>query len=424
MITAAGVGSGIDVEGIISQLMELEREPQRALERKRQRLDVDLSAFGSVKSAMSELSTAARQLGNATSFGAYQASSSDEAVFTAEASGSAAAEAHDVEVFTLASSHRVASDAYASADTVVADGTWTFSSGGESFDLVMSGGQTLSEMRDAINDSEDNNVMVASILNVDGSSHLVLNAKGSGAASTIGVGSPDSTSFSEIRPAQDATLEIDGFAVTSATNTVSGVIEGVTLNLVGAGAGTIDTTRDTDSLRENMDAFVSQYNAMRDKLTEMADGQLQGDRLPRDAELRLRSVFSLPISTDGGQSISPLELGFTFDKYGALSVDEARLVKAQEAGLDRFVDVFTRSEDGFGANVVAALDEFTRAGGLIGDREDGIGNRRSALDNQIERYDFRLEQTETRYRRQFTAMDRMVSDLQSTSSYLFQQLGV
>lgn len=423
MITAAGVGSGIDVEGIISQLMELERAPVNALDAKRQRLDVELSAFGSVKSAMNELSTAARALGEATSFGAYVASSSDEEVFTADAGGSAASEAHEIEVLSLASAHRVASSGYASADAAVTDGTWTLSSSGESFDVVMAGGQTLTELRDAINDSEDNDVMVASILNVDGSSHLVLNAKESGASGTIGVASPGGATFDEIRPALDASLEVDGFSVTSASNTVSGVIEGVTLNLVGEGTGTIDTTRDTESLRESMDTFVAQYNAMRDKLTEMADGQLQGDRLPRDAELRLRSVFSLPISTDGGQSITPLELGFTFDKYGVLSIDEARLVKAQEAGLERFVDVFTRADEGFGAQMVAALDDFTRAGGLIGDREDGIGNRRASLDGQIERYDFRLEQTETRYRRQFTVMDRMVSDLQSTSSFLFQRLG-
>ena len=423
MITAAGVGSGIDVEGIISQLMELERAPQRALDAKRQRLDVELSAFGSVKSAMGGLSTAAGKLGNAASFGSYLASSSDEAVFTADASGTAAAEAHDVVVNELASAHRVASSGYASADAAVANGTWTFSANGESFDIAMSGDQALSELRDAINDSPDNDIMTASILNVDGSSHLVLNAKESGAAGAIGVASPDSIAFSELRPARDAALEVDGFTVTSASNTVSGVIEGVTLNLVGVGSGTIDTTRDTEGLREQMDEFVAQYNALRDQMDQLAEGELQGDRLPRDAELRLRSVFSLPISIDGGQSITPTELGFTFDKYGALSIDEARLVKAQESGLDRFVEFFTDTEEGFATRVVDALDEFTRADGLIGNREEGIGNRRSTIEDQIDRYDLRLEQVETRYRRQFTAMDSMVSDLQSTSSYLAQRLG-
>jgi len=423
MITAAGVGSGIDVEGIISQLMELERAPQRTLESKRQRLDVELSAFGSVKSAMNELAGAARALGDTTRFGNYDASSSDEAVFTAEAGGSAAAESHEVEVFGLASAHGVASGAYTSSDAAVMEGTWSFSSSGESFDVVVSGGQTLGELRDAINGSVDNDVVVASILNADGGSHLVLNAKSTGAASTISVTSPGSATFTEIRPAADASLEIDGFAVASETNSVAGVLEGVTLNLVGTGTGTIDTTRDTEGLRENLDTFVEQYNALRAQLAESAEGQLRGDRLPRDAELRLRSVFSLPVSTDGGESITPLEMGFTFDKYGVLSIDEARLVKAQEGDLDRFVDAFTRAEDGFAARAVATLEEFTRAGGLIGDREDGIDSRRATLDDQIDRHDLRLEQTETRYRRQFTVMDRLISDLQSTSDYLTQRLG-
>lgn len=425
MITAAGVGSGIDVEGIISQLMEIERAPQRTLDAKRRQLEVELSTFGSIQSAMSELSTAAGKLGDATVFGGYTASSSDEAVFTADTSGLTAAEAHDVVVVKLASAHRIASSAYASADAAVADDTWTFSSNGQSFDVVTSGGRTLTEFRDAINDATDNDFVTASILNVDGSSHLVLNATQSGAANAIGVARTGASPvFNELQPAQDASLEVDGFAVTSSSNTVSGVIEGVTLELVGVGSAAIETTRDTESLREHMDEFVAQYNALREKLAEAAEGQLQGDRLPRDAELRLRSVFSLPISVDGGESISPYELGFTFDKYGVLSIDEARLVKAQDRSLDRFVAFFTDPDDGFAARVVDALDEFTEADGLIDNREEGIGNRRSTIDDQIDRYGLRLEQIESRYRRQFTAMDRMVSDLQSTSAYLTQRLGI
>ena len=428
MITASGIGSGLDVEGIISQLMELERQPQQSLQSKRQRLDVELSAFGSVKSAMSELSTAAGTLGDANSFGSYLSESSDEAVFTASASGSAAAAAHDIEVITLASTMRVTGDAYASADTAVDSGTWRFGAHQgtpdvTSFELNVGAGEyTVTELRDVINEHADNDFMTASVLNTDAGAQLVFTAKGAGTDNAISVDQPSGNPVTVLQPATDSVVEIDGLTVTSGSNSVTGAIEGVTLELVGVGTGSIETRRDTESLRENMDEFVTQYNALRDKLTELSEGELQGDRLPRDAELRLRSVFSLPVSTGSGQALSPLELGFTFDRYGALSVDEARLVKAQEEGLDRFVEFFTES-DGFGSRVVDALDEFTRADGLIGNREDGIDSRRDTLTDQIDRFDFRLEQVEARYRRQFSAMDSMVSQLQSTGQYLAQRLG-
>ena len=437
MITAAGVGSGIDVESIITQLMEIERAPVRALDAKKQRLDVELSAFGTVKSAMNELAGTARTVGDATTFGPFVASSTDEAVFTASASGTAAAESHDIEVISLASAHRVGSSGYESDTAEVRTGTWSFAVGETSFDIeIESGARSLRNLRDAINDAPDNDGIVASLLNVDGGTRLTLTAREAGADNTIAVtrpgasgggllgdgGAGDDGGFTEITEASDASLIVDGFEVTRNSNTIGDVIEGVTLELAGVGTASLDTRRDTESLRESLNTFVAQYNALRGELSSLSEGELQGDRLPRDAELRLRSAFSMPVSFGDGESIQPTELGFTFDRYGMLSLDEARLVKSQTDNLERFVDAFTRAETGFATRVESVLDEFTRADGLIGDREDGIDRRRSVIDRQIDRYDYRLEQTEVRYRRQFTAMDQMVTQLQSTSAFLAERL--
>ena len=430
MITATGIGSGMDIEGIVSQLMEVERAPVRALGSKRDRLDVELSAFGSVKSTLNEVGAAARTLGDPTRFGSFVTESSDEGVFTATAGPSASAESHDIVVSQLASAHRIASSGYATSDSDVGAGTWTLTTGvsgpdTEQFDITIgAGASSLTDLRDAINDSEAGSKVVASILTTDDGARLVLNARDSGAANQISLQPPGGGGgFTTITPGQDALLTIDGFDVTSASNSVTGAIEGVTLELVGTGAATADSTRDTSSIRENMEAFVEQYNAMRAKLAEAAEGALRGDRLPREAELRIRSIFSLPISVGGGETLMPLDVGFTFDRYGMLSIDEARLVQAQEAGLDRFVEVFTSAETGFSARINEAIDTFTQAGGLIGDREDGVGQRRASIESQIARQDYRLEQVEARYRRQFSAMDRMVGELQSTGEYLAQRLG-
>ncbi len=434
MITAAGVGSGIDVESIITQLMELEREPVTRLEQKRERLDVELSAYGSARSALSTLGTSARTLGDETRFGPFVATSSDEDVFTATASGAAAAETHDIEVLALASSHRIASEPYAASDASVGAGDWSFGSGDTEFSVTLAAGDdSLRTLRDAINDSPDNDAVVASLLTTDDGVRLVLAARETGEANAITAtrsvasggllgGIAATNPFEEVVPATDARLIVDGFEVTSASNSVAGVIEGVTLELTGLGDASLDTSRDTEALKTTLDEFVANYNALITELNGLADGALQGDRLPRSAETGLRAAFATDLTLADGTSVSPLELGFTFDRYGVLSIDSTRLGAAQEAGLEDFVDAFSRGEDGFGARVDELVSRFTEAGGRLDAREDGVDGRRSLLDKQIEGYEYRLEQTEARYRRQFTAMDKIVSELQSTSGFLADRL--
>lgn len=428
MITAAGVGSGIDIEGILSQLMELERQPIEALNQKRQRLDVELSAFGSVKSALSELSTTARKLGDGDTFGPFVASTTDEDVFTAEATGGGAAEAHDIEVISLAQNHRMASSAYASIDDTVSNGTWSFSSGENSFDVeIGAGANTLLDLRDAINDSADNTSIVASILNVDGGSRLILSANESGTANQITLGgnssAPTSPGFEEVTEATDAELVIDGFAVTGSSNTVTDVLSGVTLQLKGVGEGTLSTARDTESMRASLDEFVTGYNDLISGFKTLSEGELSGDRMPRNIESKLRDAFFTPVELANGESFSPVSLGFTFDRYGVLSIDETRLSDAQKGGLEQFIQAFTTPDTGLASRFEAVFEPYTQSGGFIAGREDGIDSRKRSIDQQIDRLDYRLIQTEQRYRRQFTVMDQLVSDLQSTSSFLVSRLG-
>ena len=135
MLTAAGVGSGIDIESILTQLVALERQPIDALEERQASLDVELSAFGSINSQINDLATIARTLGDGTRLGPFVATTSDEDIFTAEATGGGAGEFHDIEVLSLAQNHRLASQAYTSEDDTVASGIWSFSSG-ENLSLI------------------------------------------------------------------------------------------------------------------------------------------------------------------------------------------------------------------------------------------------------------------------------------------------
>ncbi|MBX2838330.1 MAG: flagellar filament capping protein FliD [Gammaproteobacteria bacterium] len=425
MITAAGVGSGIDVESIITSLMELERQPIEALNSRRQTLDVEISAMGLVRSSMTDLATSARLLGDDTRFGPFQASTTDEDVFTATATGGSSAEFHSVEVLSLAQNHRVASGLYASSEASITTGTMSFSSGDNTFDITVDGtNNTLVGLRDAINDATENTSISASILNVDGGSRLVLNAREGGTDNAISVSGSNSlaSNLTQITEALDAELIVDGFAVTNSSNSVSDVIEGVTLELKAIGTADVQTQRDTESLRESLDTFVTSYNDFRTGLESLSSDQLQGDQLPRNAEAAVRNIFIQDIELPDGQSINPLDLGFTFDRYGALSIDEKRLENAQAGGMESFIEAFATLDTGFSTKIEDAIDRFTGVEGIIAGRQKGLENRQGTIDSRVEQMDYRLENTEARYRRQFTVMDQLVSQLQSTSSYLVNQL--
>lgn len=429
-ITAAGVGSGIDIENILSQLNQIERQPVNVLNTRREALDVELSAYGTVKSALSGLQTAAETMGRSDEFGSYVAQSSDEEVFTAVASGGKTAESLEVEVLALASTHRLASTAFSSSDAAVGTGTLSFSAGENSFDITVDGtNNTVTGLRDTINDAEENTSVSASIINVDGGTRLVLSARGSGTAGQISVNSSgglptdgNASAFEQISEGTDASMIVHGFTVTSSSNAVSDVIEGVTLNLTGLGTAQMESSRDTSALRESVDAFVASYNSMSETLTNLSESQLQGDALPRGIDSRMREAFLGSVDLGNDSSTTALDLGFSFDRYGTLSVNETNFSDSIDLGVERYVSAFSRPETGLANRFIDLVDEYTGAGGIIDGREDGVDTRRSSIDDQIDRLEYRIERTSDRLRRQYTAMDQIVTNLQSTSSFLVSRL--
>ena len=433
MITANGIGSGLDIDSIVTQLMAIEREPVNRLESQRAALDVELSAYGSVRSAMSTLGSDLGTLGDRSRIGPFVSTSSDETVATATASGTAAAATHQIDVQSLAAAHRVASIAYDSADEGIGAGDWSFTSGDTAFSVELAVGEdSLTALRDAINDHADNDAITASLLTTDDGTRLVLSARNSGTEHQIDASRTVSTGglfggtevtdpFEEVTAASDARVLIDGFEVTSDGNTVSGAIEGLDIELVAAGTATLTTRRDLEALDDSLAAFVTNYNTLVGDLRRLGEDTLQGDRLPRNAESAFRQAFGADIELADGTRFSPFELGFTFDRYGTLSLDAARRSDGQQS-LERYVDAFTQADTGFAARMNGVLETFTGAGGRLDTRDDGVERRRNSLDNQIERFEYRLEQTETRYLRQFAAMDALVGQLQSTSSFLTSRL--
>ncbi len=419
MITSAGVGSGIDIESLITNLMNAERQPLNSIQAKQSKINVQISAFGTIKSQMSAMEDLSVTLGDDTKFGAFKASSSNEDIFTATTTYGAIAENHDINVLTLAENHRMTSEAYIDETSEIDTGSYSFGYGTDSFNITIdSTNNTLTGLRNAINDAADNTGISASILNVDGGSRLILSAKEGGTANAITA----PAMFSELSAATDATFEIDGFLTTTSSNTVTDVVPGVTLELKSVGTASLTSERDMESLRSTLDEFIQSYNTISSTLTSNSEDVLQGDNTQRSFEGRIREDFFTEIDLGDGVTISPFDLGFTFDKLGVLSLDEDKFNTTTTENIENYISAFTDTDTGFAQRLEDTISVFTETGGLIDTREDGLALRNTTLDGQIERFELLLEQTETRFRRQFTAMDQIVSQLQSSSEYLISQL--
>ena len=273
-ISSAGIGSGLDVQSLVTQLVAAERSPAESrLGRQESTTRSTLSALSIFKSTMSGLQTAVNALkGGTSALDKLTISSSKPELFTASTSTGAAAGSFGVEVLNLAAVSKINSDVYASADAVVGNGTVTISVGAESFDITLDDdGNSLADLRNKINEASDNTGVSASLLNVDGGTRLILTSRETGTANAVSlssaaeIGGAPFINTSSLQTAVDAEIEIDGFTYISGSNTVTGAVDGVSFNLLKAEPGTVGTLNlsvDSKSSSDAVQALVKSYNTI------------------------------------------------------------------------------------------------------------------------------------------------------------------
>jgi len=445
-IIAGGIGSGLDIGGLVSQLIAAEAEPVNArLNNKQTDLDSELSAFGTVKSALSAFQTSVAKLEEATTFQTFIASSSNEGVFTASTDNTAVAGSYSVEVVQLAQAEKLRSVDFIDSSEVVGTGTLDISMGASTFQLTIDAtNNTLAGIRDAINAAVDNPGISASLISVDSGTQLVLTANDVGASNTISVAAVDdattdgfdltrldSANLLTLQSASDAIIKVDSQTVTRNSNSFSDVISGVTFNLVSAQPGTANTlavASDTKTIKSDIQSFVTNYNTLigvmkglsnYDISTKVA-GPLNGDSVVRGIEGSLRQARSAIVSGAGAFS-NLSSLGITLDKTGSLSIDDTAL-DANIANSLSDVKKFFSSTNGMAQTFSAAVSGYVESDGIIDTRRDGLQNRLDGIDDRRDALDRRMAALEARLNAQFTAMDILVSQLRNTGTFLTQQL--
>ncbi|MDH3634236.1 MAG: flagellar filament capping protein FliD [Gammaproteobacteria bacterium] len=425
-ITSLGVGSGLDLGTLVSGLIEAERAPvENRLNLKQQTLTTELSAFGLLRSSLAQFQSSLGGLQSSTAFNAKAITASDSSVFSSSVESFADIGSYSVEVTALAKSQSLASNAataFATVDDVIGSGTLTIqfgttTTGPYSFTPDLSkpaqvievnatnGNDTVSGLRDYIN---DNDLGVQASIIDDGVNgyRLVLTSENTGAANSMeltvtgdGDGNDNDdlglsqlafnasaqVSLSQTVAAQDATLTINGLDITRETNSITGAINGVTLDLLKADVGnivTIDINEDRAEVTASINAFVEAYNELAKNIKELtaydaetATGSaLIGDFTVRGISSQIRSILFGSISGLEGNIKSLVDIGITTNSGGTLDVDSTKL---KDALLD------------YGAEVEAL---FTLQGKTT---DPGIGYVSSTSDTQPGDYAINLTQVFT-----------------------------
>lgn len=428
-ITATGLASGLDVESIVTQLMELERLPLERLQRQESQVEAQISAYGQYKSALSEFQTAMDKLSSISKFKIYNATSSDENLMSATATESAAPGRYDINVSALASHHKLASGAYANSTDAVGTGTIDISVGAESFSVTIdSENNSLAGIRDAINQNADNTGVTATLLKDDAGSRLIFTSDESGTEQALSVSASGSAGLTglvnttEVSVAADAELTIDGFNITSGSNTISTALQGVSLELKDLGSSTLSLTRNNEAIAESVQSFADAYNALQSTTNQLRSGQLAADSTLLTIQSSIQSVINTKADLGDSPYSYMTEVGLSTGKDGNMTVDLIALEKAMDTDFHSFTSVFADSEAGFAVRLDTLMDGFLGIDGLIESREDGFDSRIRRIQDQEASYEYRLELTETRLRSQFTALEELMAGFNSTSSFLTQQL--
>lgn len=459
MVRATGLGSGLDVEGLVSQLLSAEANPQTLrLNKSETAFQAKISAYGTLRGALTEFKNALSGLKDLTALSARKVTLSDDTHLAATASDEAVPGTYDIEVRSLARPQRLMSAGFATPATTVGTGTLTFTSGSDSFAVTVgTANQTLEGIRDAINSATGNDSVDATIITVDNGtggqiSRLVLGARNPGTTNGITVAvtgdadasNTDNAGLSRLsyatgaqnltvqQTATDAVVRIYGQDVTRSTNSIDDAIDGVTLDLKEAEIGvttTVTVALDTAKLKDSINGFVKSYNALTANLRNLSKydaatgskGALIGDSTLRAVDSRLRRLIGDSADIDGRYK-TLASIGIKVDDSGVLSADSTTLETALSTSFSDVAALFGTEEEGLGARLDAMLSGYTEGKGIIQARVDGLQAGLKDVAEQRRALETRITGLEARYRAQFNALDQVVAQLSSTSNFLSGQL--
>lgn len=437
--TINGLGSGLDISGIVKALASAEKAPkQTQINNQTTTATTSLSAIGSVKSALETFRAAVAKLNTASSFSGLASSSSDEAIAKIKLGDGASSGNYALEVTQLATASKISTQIYEKTSTIVNDSgesqTLTINQGNATHSVNIAAGATLQQARDTINDQLQSKGITANIVTDASGSRLIFSSTkmGEGTELTLGGDASMAQGVSTIAKPQNAKYTLDGLALESASNTVTGAISGVDITLVKEGKSNLAVTSNSDTLKTSVKSFVTAYNALmttintQTKVTTGADGAATGSAaLTGDATMRslvnsVRNEISHSVGATGLRTLSQLGIN-TVQKTGLLEFNDTKwdaAVKTYGADIN---NLFT-GKDGLLTRMTNVTEEYTKAGGILASRQTSLTNQLKELEASQQALDRRIDSLTDTLTKKYNAMDTMVAQLKATSDSVMTTL--
>lgn len=468
-ISSTGIGSGLEVESIITKLVALEKQPLTTLQTKATIIQTKISDYSQIKSLVSTLSDAASKMTLDSGWNSLSVSSSNSSAVSASVTGLASATSFNVGVSQLAKAQSTASTAVTAGAALGSSGTLTLQLGtwasnaftagsAASVAVTVTATDTMAQIATKINDSGSG--LVATVLTDASGDRLMLRSSATGEAAgfrilaTDGDGNnTDSSGLSRLafdlsavtaygmgantyQAGQNAKATINGIAVTSTTNKFKDVIAGLTITAseVTSSNVEISATNDKEALTTNIQAFVDAYNAINKYLadataydaTSKTSGDLQGDATAIGLRNSLRSMMGT--ATTGGSVTRLYELGISMGQDGNLTVNAAKLSTALDTP-DKVKTFFAQNNNDVASNglarkVKAFTTDLLSFSGAMNNKADALAAETKRNTAEQDKVTARAAAVEKRLRATYTALDTKMATLSALSTYITQQVEV
>ncbi|KWI62250.1 flagellar hook protein FliD [Burkholderia pseudomultivorans] len=468
IISGSTGNSTMDVNSLVTALVNAKTASQAAAITAKQTADnTQISAYGTLSAALSALQASLTTLSDGTMLNKFSATASGDGI-TATAGTGAVAGTYSVGVRQIASAQVLTSQGFQPSTQTLGTGSMTLTIGGKSSTITIdSSNNTVAGIAAAINGASDNPGVSATVVNgVDGA-HLVLRSTATGAANVINTtvtgsvssalavssnagGTPSidgngnvvsagsttpatNNGWTQSAAAQDAYVTIDGTAVTSASNTLSSAMSGVTLNLTSAAVGTtpqvLTVAADTTSQSTAINNFVNLYNTLVTTFgtltsyspTATTQGPLLGDSTLNIVQNGLASVVAGGVK-GGGTTQSLASIGITLQADGTLSVDSTTLTNALQNNSSAVSTLFN-STTGVAAKMNTLITGYLATGGPIQTRTSALNADLTSLTTQQSTLSNYQTQLTNQYQAQFTALNTLMATMNNNSQYLTQLFG-
>lgn len=456
-INFLGVGSGLQLQTMLDQLVEVATTPKiEQLGKKEAQVNSSISGLGSIKSSLSDFQDSIEKLNSTSLYGNNTASIAQPEsgeILSVSADSTAASASYEVSVTSLAKGAMFVSDsdlsAYSASGLSGGSSNLSFDAGaGNSFTVAIDDGDDLAAIAAKINDADDNFGVSATI--VDGS--LVYKSSVTGSANNLAVSNDDSgldslSTVPTVGPAgftgsrgldanaQDASIKVDGITVTSETNSFENVVSGLTFTaskVSEAGeVATVTVGKDTGSITSAVNDMVESYNEVMAELKKQhgttdedgnfTPGPMFGESIVRQMESFLSSSMSSVVSTGNSALNSMASLGLDLQSDGSISIDSDKLSDAITNNFEDLSTLFTGSS-GFAGQLESTLESYLDYDGIIDGTESSYKQELDSIEEQYEDHIAYVTSYKETLTKQFSSLDSTIASLNATRDYMMSQL--